>query len=254
LWISRKEPRQVLFAQRIRDSDVESGRVTFVSNPLKNRDAALLFVVYFIIICTFWTFLTAVIPFIQLPFIGFSYSLTATYGYVAFLVGVLTVTYAALQWINMRTVKTKLVSVSLTTLTIGSCLLLQLYDDELLEWQLYASGALIAMAYSIAVVIIPQIFTDLTGMQFEDVGWKVGFRFAVISLAAGIGPVLGSIVFRYGNMRDLGLAAAIAGLLALALIVIVPRENSSVMSEWEEERRAKGNRRGLREHLLDSHW
>eukprot|EP01006_Ploeotia_vitrea_P045736 TRINITY_DN66966_c2_g1_i1.p1 TRINITY_DN66966_c2_g1~~TRINITY_DN66966_c2_g1_i1.p1 ORF type:complete len:616 (+),score=247.39 TRINITY_DN66966_c2_g1_i1:52-1848(+) len=196
----------------IESDDVDQGQLSFGSNRLMHRDSFTLLFIFFAIVFVYWTFVSAVFPFTRDEFefsAGESYMMFLLFGAVVMLAfGVFKLFHAEMD-------DTKLVSVSLVLVALGSILCFP-FGSTTAVWQIFVAGALINTGFCFASVLIPAMFGQMAGVQVENLGLRMSWFFATVSLARCFGPLLGAGMIEHDS-HTLSLVA----LLQTATVLIV---------------------------------
>ena len=122
----------------------------------------------------------------------------------------------------------------------GGVILLPLEETAILnnlhEWQLYLCGAFLVTGFAVNSVLLPGLFSAITGVSWDDLSTRASWFFSFTCIASAAGPVAGALIMS-GSSRDMILVGRIiVGLCicTMGLLVAFPATNLHNVAKQQE--------------------
>eukprot|EP00455_Lapot_gusevi_P049903 TRINITY_DN7156_c0_g1_i5.p1 TRINITY_DN7156_c0_g1~~TRINITY_DN7156_c0_g1_i5.p1 ORF type:complete len:319 (-),score=31.08 TRINITY_DN7156_c0_g1_i5:70-1026(-) len=217
---------------RMRGSESMSGSgnarhsTWFLNSPtVLSKDAMILLFVYFTLVFVYWSFLAAVVPFVQ---DNYHFTLQQAYIYFLYIGIIFAGSFGFYQVIKSRLSQLQLVMLCLLVACLGLVFVFEVSDSGIAEWQLIVATTLLVSGFCIGAILLPLLYASLIGVKMENLGLQSSWFFAAVSLGMAVAPLWGATAY---NSFSLNVLCVVSILLLLICIIVIllrpPHTNQS---------------------------
>ncbi len=215
-WIftSKFDPQATEFG--FRHSKSELGRPPSEQRALLTREGSVFIACYLACIFPYWCFVVASFPFSEQ---AFQWTLKDNYFfYMCLGAGFCVVSGFLRVLLNMQVPANMLIAPCVVLTGIGGMTLLELDNNVgIRQWQLYLSAALLVIGFAVNSVLLPSLFSQLSGVGVDDLSTRMSWFFCVTCLVSAAGPVTGALLID-GNASDMTFVGKVITSVCLASI------------------------------------